>query len=265
MARRSHKPDNALADRLLIELHASPGAKAADLAMKLHADHITTRSTLVDLEEAGHVRRAGATRGTRWFVTGAAAPEEPASTISDTDSKTGEPKPSARPKRDAEAASRAATGKRRGRKSRLDQYEHLMGKVPDGEIATMAGVSRPAVAQYRYRRGIAGPPRKHENGLPPEADSRTGRPAPRPESPPSPPGPVAAQVARTAQAPRGHGDTREEAVTGMPNKVWAVKVRAPQDEPFFVVAPTLAAAALRARGALGDEAVGVELAGRVVE
>jgi len=40
------------------------------------------------------------------------------------------------------------------RRSRLDDYQHLMGEVPDGRIAELAGCSREAVMRYRSRHNI---------------------------------------------------------------------------------------------------------------
>jgi hypothetical protein len=44
----------------------------------------------------------------------------------------------------------------RGRRSALDPYAHLLGTLPDREIAEMAGVSAENVRAYRVRRGIRG-------------------------------------------------------------------------------------------------------------
>ena len=49
----------------------------------------------------------------------------------------------------AEAAALA-----RKQPSRIDAYAHLLGTVPDGEIAERAGVSRQAVTQYRKACGV---------------------------------------------------------------------------------------------------------------
>lgn len=42
----------------------------------------------------------------------------------------------------------------RGRRSLLDPYADMLGKVPDGEIARLAGVTAENVRTYRSRRGI---------------------------------------------------------------------------------------------------------------
>lgn len=41
------------------------------------------------------------------------------------------------------------------RRSRLDEYRHIMGDVPDGRIAELAGCSREAVMRYRSRHDIS--------------------------------------------------------------------------------------------------------------
>lgn len=50
----------------------------------------------------------------------------------------------------AEPASRVF----RGRKSKLDAYADMLGKVPDSEIARLASVTQENVRTYRMRRGI---------------------------------------------------------------------------------------------------------------
>jgi len=48
---------------------------------------------------------------------------------------------------------------RRFRKSKLDEFRHLMGEVPDGRIAELADCSREAVMRYRKRFDIPPAPR----------------------------------------------------------------------------------------------------------
>ena len=50
---------------------------------------------------------------------------------------------------------RAAPKQRRPRPSRLDPWRHLLGEMPDKQLAEMAGVSAENVRSYRLRRGIA--------------------------------------------------------------------------------------------------------------
>ena len=46
------------------------------------------------------------------------------------------------------------TEKRRFRRSKLDQYAHLVGKIPDREVAAMAGITPDGVRMYRQRHAI---------------------------------------------------------------------------------------------------------------
>ena len=56
-------------------------------------------------------------------------------------------------------------GKQKGsRSSKVLLYADLLGRVPDAEIARLAGVSRAAVRNFRVRRGI-GSPTPPQNGL----------------------------------------------------------------------------------------------------
>lgn len=64
----------------------------------------------------------------------------------------GRPKKSAAP---AAPESVSTAPRRRGRPSKVQPFAHLLGKVPDGEIARRAGVSVAAVRQYRAKRGIS--------------------------------------------------------------------------------------------------------------
>ena len=62
--------------------------------------------------------------------------------------------PAAAPK-SAAAESTPEAGGFRGRKSALEPYVHLLGKMSDKEISTLANVSTENVRAYRMRRGIA--------------------------------------------------------------------------------------------------------------
>ncbi len=57
------------------------------------------------------------------------------------------------PKADA-AAPAQDTGYPRRKRSKIAPYHDMLGKVPDAEIADLAGVSREAVRMYRSRHGI---------------------------------------------------------------------------------------------------------------
>lgn len=47
-----------------------------------------------------------------------------------------------------------ASGKKRFRRSKLDAFKHLVGKIPDREVAEMAGMTPDGVRMYRHRHGI---------------------------------------------------------------------------------------------------------------
>lgn len=68
-------------------------------------------------------------------------------------------KPGRPPKPKATAAAAVATDSKvfRGRKSKLDAFADMLGKVPDSEIARMADVTQENVRTYRMRRGIEAP------------------------------------------------------------------------------------------------------------
>lgn len=68
--------------------------------------------------------------------------------------KPGRP-PKVKPAEDTAAAPQGKVF--RGRKSKLDAFADMLGKVPDSEIARMADVTQENVRTYRMRRGIEGP------------------------------------------------------------------------------------------------------------
>lgn len=78
---------------------------------------------------------------------------------------------------------RPAPKQRKPRPSKLDPWKHLLGEVPDKQLAEMAGVSAENVRSYRLRRGIAA----RWRGEPPGAASPSTR------SPDEPAVPAAAQ------------------------------------------------------------------------
>ena len=55
-------------------------------------------------------------------------------------------------------------GPKVNRGSKVAVYEDLLGRVPDAEVAYLAGVSRAAVRNYRVRRGIAAPTQERRGG-----------------------------------------------------------------------------------------------------
>jgi len=89
----------------------------------------------------------------------------------------------------------AGAGKpRRFRKSKLDEFRHLMGEVPDGRISELAGCSREAVMRYRKRYGIPAAPRGRQPAAaaPPEPTPAVELVVEPVEAPaPEPPAPVA--------------------------------------------------------------------------
>jgi len=60
--------------------------------------------------------------------------------------------------------------KRRSRRSKLDTHAHLVGRIPDREVAAMAGISPDGVRMYRqrhkipaystYKRSLKAPPKR---------------------------------------------------------------------------------------------------------
>ncbi len=96
----------------------------------------------------------------------------------------------------------------RFRRSKLDQYRHLMGVVSDGQVAEQANSSREAVMRYRSRHGIPAAPRTPRVvPPPPQAEPATPRPAPIDELPPEPEDlstPGATQAAQPVAVQPGH-------------------------------------------------------------
>jgi len=118
----------------------------------------------------------------------------------------------------------ASTPKRRGRKSKLAQFQDQMGKVVDREIAERAGVTVSAVTNYRRRHNI-------------KASGGQGRPRKRPE------GAVPPKLRRAGA--RGY-----RIVIG--------------GESFVVIANDIAEAAAAARRAGRGEVTQIELLGRAL-
>ena len=75
---------------------------------------------------------------------------------------------------------RSAPKQRKPRPSKLDPWRHLLGELPDKQLAEMPGVSAENVRSYRLRRGIAA--RWRGEGTPetrsPAATERVASPAP---------------------------------------------------------------------------------------
>jgi hypothetical protein len=60
----------------------------------------------------------------------------------------------------AKSSTSAEPKSRNFRRSRLDEFRHLMGHVADGKVAELAECSREAVMRYRKRHSITAAPRK---------------------------------------------------------------------------------------------------------
>lgn len=85
-------------------------------------------------------------------------------------------------------SSRAPAQRRRGPPSRMGPYEHLVGKIPDSQIAAQAGLKPNTVSKWRIARGIAPAPRRvgapvareaKAEALPPEPGEIRPVPAPK--------------------------------------------------------------------------------------
>lgn len=92
--------------------------------------------------------------------------------------------------------------KRKERKSALDPFKHLLGQIPDRQVADMAGVSPENVRAYRKRRGIpaawrdgtaeapvvAEPPKASKAAKAPKASRKAAAPPAPPKRRGRPPG-----------------------------------------------------------------------------
>lgn len=92
----------------------------------------------------------------------------------------------------------------RGRRSALDEYMDVLGKLPDADIAKMAGVTAENVRTYRNRRGIAATwqpaPGRPDVIAVPTAPPPAPAPAPVPAPVPAP-APKATRARKPAAAP----------------------------------------------------------------
>jgi hypothetical protein len=102
----------------------------------------------------------------------------------------------------------------RGRRSALDPYLHLLGTVPDAEVARLAGVTAENVRTYRTRRGIPArwqdvPRPRAEPGeivaRSPAAPRRRPEPVAIQPEPPRRPGMVYAVTVRLGEETRVYG------------------------------------------------------------
>lgn len=132
----------------------------------------------------------------------------------------------------APAAAPAAPKVPRRRRSKLDPYQDLLGKVPDAEVAAMAGVTSENVRAFRRRHSIQAEWR---------TEARAAKAAPVVEAPPvveAAPVVAAAPVAKAPAAARGA-------------QAYAVIVDG-KDDVFIVLADSFVAAANEAASRLGD-------------
>ena len=113
-------------------------------------------------------------------------------------------------------------------RSAIAPYADQLGQVPDGEIASLAGVSENAVRNYRNRRGIAAPSRA-------EAPVAESKPTPQPKPAP-----------KTKAAPTPAAKPAPAAAPAAGGQAWRVQVG---DRSVIVVAPNVVEAATRASAA----------------
>ncbi|MFN7146225.1 MAG: hypothetical protein ACK4YP_20805, partial [Myxococcota bacterium] len=101
----------------------------------------------------------------------------------------------------AAAASRPADGGTRpfrGRRSALEAYAEMLGKVPDADVARLAGVTAENVRTYRQRRNIPATWQQGTEGEAAEMGTQPGAATP----PPSPAAKRAKAKTPAAEAPR---------------------------------------------------------------
>ncbi len=144
------------------------------------------------------------------------------------------------------APKKAAPKQKKFRKSKLDPYAHLIGKLPDREVAEMAGTTPDGVRMYRLRHGIP-------------AVSRAQRGQPRKVEAPK----AAKQAAKqaTKKAPPKKAAAPEKPAVKAPAvgaQAYEVVVRAgSEDKTYVVVAGDIVSAAQQASAAGKGDVVGV--------
>jgi hypothetical protein len=127
----------------------------------------------------------------------------------------------------------------RRRRSKLDPYADLLGTVPDGEVAAMAGVTSENVRAYRRRHSIPTQWR--------ELRRAGGRPAAAPVA--AAPAPAAAAPVAAPAAPVAAASAPVVAKVAGTVQAYAIAV-AGSDVEYFIVAANIAAAATAALAAL---------------
>lgn len=132
---------------------------------------------------------------------------------------------------------RAAPSKRRRRKSKIDPYTELLGKVPDRVVAEKAGVTLNAVRNYRANRGITSSRQRNKELRESQEDmdfyddhvesTPTAAPvaaAPAPASAPAAPRPAASQGLTYAWSVQFAGERPAGVVVG--TSAWDAAARA---------------------------------------
>ncbi len=153
------------------------------------------------------------------------------------------------------APKKAAKGKvdapkqKRFRKSKLDPYAHLIGKMPDKEVAAMAGTTPDGVRMYRLRHGI--PAVSHTRGRPRKVD------APAPKKTKAAPEAAAPEAAAPkAAAPKAAAPKASKAISTA--QAFEVLVRAKgDDKTYIVVAGDIVGAAQQSSAAGKGTVVGI--------
>lgn len=149
---------------------------------------------------------------------------------------------------------------RGGRQSKLDDYKHLLGKLPDRVVAEEAGMSLGAVRNYRIKNDIPAAgrmPRSEIKKLLTELRALmpkvTEKQAPALSSHFAPPMSVEARTptasVRPAAAP---APVHATMLSADAQRAWRFIIEN-SDQSFIVVAPTLVEAVQRASGAAGGD------------
>ena len=161
--------------------------------------------------------------------------------------KAAAPKKSAKKaaKRKVEAPKKTEGKQKRFRKSKLDPYAHLIGKMPDKEVAAMAGTTPDGVRMYRLRHGIP-------------AVSHTTRGRPRKVDAPAPKKTKAAPKAAPPKRAAGPKATSKVSKAISAAQAFEVLVRNKGDDTtYVVVAGDIVGAAQRSSAAGKGTVVGI--------
>lgn len=159
-------------------------------------------------------------------------------------------------------ATKTAAKKPGRRRSRLDPFYDLLGKIPDAEVAEKAGVTAENVRAYRSRHGIAAQYRVRRGRKRKAAPAPAPAPAPMAQAAPVAEAPVAeAPVAQApvAEAPVAEAPVAEAPVAApaddRPLRAWEVVVEG-ESTVWIVSAPALDEAAKKALVALAKRRPG---------